>query len=214
MRERELAFFDTARFRRRTGSNNQVGNHRGPYEIREGAYLRSLDNAGRPACLPSPAPKRIQRHLALQAGAHIATLTVAVALAAMIFSEHSCAGSNKGMGTAICKAIGADANVSHLALEDVHARRTSTAGRPVLLLEGTVVLKGKGVSNHEAQAPAKLWVSLTDTDNRRLYSWPVEIPPGRLQQAPRYNFAARLESPPEGARNAMVTFVANEGPNL
>jgi hypothetical protein len=101
-------------------------------------------------------------------------------------------------------AIGLPVNVRGLAIEDVSARLGAVGEKNVLVVEGWIVNLRPG------QTPAPdLRIALRGADGRDLYVWTTRAPTRRLERAQRVRFAARLEAPPDGARDAIVKFVAS-----
>jgi hypothetical protein len=100
-------------------------------------------------------------------------------------------------------AIGLPVNLRGLAIENVRARIDESGDRKVLLVEGAIVNLRRG----ETAAP-DLRIALRAADRRELYVWTTRAPKDRLAGAERVGFTARLATPPEGAEDALVKFVA------
>lgn len=100
-------------------------------------------------------------------------------------------------------AIGLPVNARGLAIEDVSARLAEAGEKKVLVVEGWIVNLRSGRT-----ASPDLRIALRDANGRELYVWATRAPTSRLERAQRVRFAARLEAPPEGAKDAIVKFVA------
>jgi len=100
-------------------------------------------------------------------------------------------------------AIGLPVNVRGLAIEDVSARLGEAGEKKVLVVEGWIV----NLRPNRTTSP-DLRIALRDADGRELYVWATHAPTSQLERAQRVRFAARLEAPPEGAKDAIVKFVA------
>ena len=75
--------------------------------------------------------------------------------------------------------------------------------KSLLAVEGALVnLRGR-----ETAAPS-LRIALRAADGRELYVWTARAPKDRLGPGEREPFVARLASPPPGAVDALVKFVA------
>ncbi len=100
-------------------------------------------------------------------------------------------------------AIGLPVNLRGLAIENVRARIDASGDKKVLLVEGAIVNLRRG----ETAAP-DLRIALRARDGRELYVWTTRAPKDRLARGERVGFTARLATPPEGAEDALVKFVA------
>jgi predicted Zn finger-like uncharacterized protein len=100
-------------------------------------------------------------------------------------------------------AVGLPVNVRGLDIGAVRARMTDSGDKKVLVVEGAITNLREG----ETAAP-DLRIALRAGDGRELYVWTTRAPKDRLAQGESVRFAARLASPPEGARDALVKFLA------
>lgn len=103
------------------------------------------------------------------------------------------------------EAIGLRIDDKGLDIEDVRARLGTIGDKKVLMVEGSVV--NRLVKENDSP---ELSISLRDADGRELYVWTTHGPRGHLAKASRARFAARLEAPPEGVKEALVRFVSTK----
>jgi|ERR1700677_1912319 hypothetical protein len=99
-------------------------------------------------------------------------------------------------------AIGLPVNMRGLAIQDVHARSGEAGEKKYLLIEGWIV----NLRAAQTTSP-DLRIALRGSDGAELYVWTARAPRRRLERAERVRFAARLEAPPEAAKDAIVRFV-------
>jgi hypothetical protein len=99
-------------------------------------------------------------------------------------------------------AIGLPVNTRGLAIEDVHARSGEAGDKKYLMIEGWIV----NLLPAQTTSP-DLRIALRGSDGGELYVWTARAPRRRLERAERVRFAARLEAPPEAAKDAIVRFV-------
>jgi hypothetical protein len=99
-------------------------------------------------------------------------------------------------------AIGLPVNMRGLAIEDVHARSGEAGDKKYLMIEGWIV----NLRPAQTTSP-DLRIALRGADGAELYVWTARAPMRRLERAERVRFAARLEAPPEAAKDAIVRFV-------
>lgn len=109
-----------------------------------------------------------------------------------------------GLGLAF-DAVGLKTNDRGLDIEDVRARLGTIGDKKVLMVEGSVVNR----LAKENDSP-ELSISLRDADGRELYVWTTHGPKGHLAKTSSARFAARLEAPPEGVKEALVRFVSTK----
>jgi hypothetical protein len=100
------------------------------------------------------------------------------------------------------EAIGLPVNTLGLAIQDVHARSGEAGDKKYLMIEGWIV----NLRAAETTSP-DLRIALRGSNGEELYVWTARAPKRRLERAERVRFAARLEAPPEAAKDAIVTFV-------
>jgi hypothetical protein len=99
-------------------------------------------------------------------------------------------------------AIGLPVNTRGLAIEDVHARSGEAGDKKYLMIEGWIVnLRAEPTTSPD------LRIALRGSDGEELYVWAARAPRRRLERAERVRFSARLEAPPEAAKDAIVRFV-------
>jgi hypothetical protein len=107
-------------------------------------------------------------------------------------------------------AIGLPVNASGLAIQDVRARLGETGEKKYLMIEGWIV----NLRAAQTTSP-DLRIALRGSNGEELYVWTTRAPRRRLERAERVRFAARLEAPPEAAKDAIVDFVdAGNKPTL
>jgi hypothetical protein len=99
-------------------------------------------------------------------------------------------------------AIGLPVNTRGLAIQDVHARSGEAGDKKYLMIEGWIV----NLRAAQTTSP-DLRIALRGSDGGELYVWTARAPRRRLERAERVKFAARLEAPPEAAKDAIVRFV-------
>ena len=99
-------------------------------------------------------------------------------------------------------AIGLPVNTRGLAIQDVHARSGEAGEKKYLMIEGWIV----NLRAAQTTSP-DLRIALRGSDGTELYGWTARAPRRRLERAERVRFAARLEAPPEAAKDAIVRFV-------
>jgi hypothetical protein len=99
-------------------------------------------------------------------------------------------------------AIGLPANTRGLAIQDVHARSGEAGEKKYLMIEGWIV----NLRAAQTTSP-DLRIALRGSDGAELYVWTARAPRRRLERAERVRFAARLEAPPDAAKDAIVRFV-------
>ena len=99
-------------------------------------------------------------------------------------------------------AIGLPVNARGLAIQDVRARLGEAGEKKFLMIEGWIVnLRAEKTTSPD------LRIALRGSDGAELYVWTARAPRRRLERAERVRFAARLEAPPEAAKDAIVRFV-------
>ena len=90
-----------------------------------------------------------------------------------------------------------------LRLEDAHIRIGQIGDKKVLMVEAYIV----NPRSIELKAP-DLRILLRGDEGREIYAWTTHPPKDRIVPGERARFAARLEAPPEGASEAIVSFVS------
>jgi len=90
-----------------------------------------------------------------------------------------------------------------LAIEDVKAKIVSFDDRSTLVVEGMLTNRAS-----EAVKSSDIKISLVGPDRIERYAWITHPSQTRLGAGERVNFSARLESPPAGVVDAIVTMVA------
>jgi len=93
-------------------------------------------------------------------------------------------------------------------IEDLHVHLAPVGDRKVLTLEAMLI----NPRNFSGTLP-NLRIVLRGNDGREIYAWTTRPPKDRLEAAERARFAARLEAPPEGAAEAVVSFVDGGAPS-
>ncbi len=99
-------------------------------------------------------------------------------------------------------AIGLSVDLSGLAVENVRARLGEIGDKKVLVVEGSIVNMRAGDN-----VSPDLRIRLRDSGGNELYIWTTRAPKSRLLRGEHVLFAARLETPPEGVKDAVVEFV-------
>jgi hypothetical protein len=99
-------------------------------------------------------------------------------------------------------AIGLPVNVLGLEIEDVSARFGGSGDKKYLVVEGWIASLRATPTNSP-----DLTIVLRGSDGAELYVWTTHPPRRRLEGAERVRFEARLDSPPEDAKDAIVRFV-------
>ena len=92
---------------------------------------------------------------------------------------------------------------SNLAVGDVHARLVAADDKSTLIVEGS--LSNAGL---EAAQTRDLRIALVGSDRVERYVWTTHPSQTRLAAGERVKFVARLESPPAGVVDAIVSLVA------
>ena len=93
-------------------------------------------------------------------------------------------------------------------IEDLHVRLAMVGDRKMLTLDAMVI----NPRNFGGAVP-NLRIVLRGADGREIYGWTTHPPKDRLEASERARFAAKLEAPPEGAVEAIVSFVDGGAPS-
>ncbi len=106
----------------------------------------------------------------------------------------------------IYAAIGLPVNLDGLDLRDVSSElKTGPEGKH-LLIKGEIV----NLRNTTGNLP-NLQLALRGKDGRDLYNWQAPSPQKRIKAHDSIRFVARLDAPPEGARDVFVRFAKRGG---
>jgi hypothetical protein len=157
--------------------------HRAPERRPNPTALRKLPGFARRCCLP-------------------AAVIVVVAASMTALAERKRVVAMAPFAAPAFAAIGLPVNPRGLAIEGVRAQLGASGDKKVLIVDGWIA----NVRAGEAAAP-DLRIALRDDDGRELYVWTARAPADRLGRAERVRFAARLEAPPDGVKDAIVEFV-------
>jgi hypothetical protein len=102
---------------------------------------------------------------------------------------------------AFYKMVGLDVNLRGLSFRDVKVSTETVEGKPVLVIEGTIV----GESNKTMNLP-RLRFSVRDAKGTEIYAWNAVLEQAVLKPGDRAMFKSRLASPPAEARSVDVRF--------
>ncbi len=179
------------------------------WRVRPGATLTAPAASTRgalPRAEPTPrvraaAPRRLRR-LAGRIAAPLALAGLLAVSMVAIGARETIVGAAP-LAAGAYAAIGLPVNLRGLAIEDVRARLEQSGGATTLVVEGSIV----NLRQAETRAPA-LRIALRGKDARELYVWTTRAPKDALAPRERTSFAARLAAPPEGAKDALVKFLA------
>jgi len=181
------------------------------WELRLPATLTGSASStrGAPAALerslrrPAPPTRRLRRL--------VARLAIPIAAAGLLATSMGAIAARRAIVAAapatagVYAAIGLPVNLRGLSIEGVHARLEQSGGGTTLVVEGAIA----NLRSSETVAPP-LRIILRSADSRELYVWTARASKDRLAARERAPFAARLASPPEGARDAVVKFASPE----
>lgn len=149
------------------------------------------------------------REIPLRLGNKIRWLTVPLILASLCAASTAALGARERLVAMapvlapVYAAIGLPVNVRGLAIENVSARLADIGDKRFLVVEGSVV----NLRATDAASP-DLRIALRGADGRELYVWTARAAKARLAKGEQARFAARLEAPPDGVKDAIVKFVA------
>jgi predicted Zn finger-like uncharacterized protein len=99
------------------------------------------------------------------------------------------------------KVVGLEVNVRGLAFKDIKVSNETVDGKPVLVIEGTIV----GESKKPVELP-RLRFSVRDAQGAEIYAWNAVLEQPVLKPGERAYFKSRLASPPPEGRNIDVRF--------
>ena len=102
---------------------------------------------------------------------------------------------------AFYKMAGLDVNLRGLSFKDVKASTETVDGKPVLVIEGSVV----GDARKPVDLP-RLRFSLRDAQGAEIYAWNTVLDQTLLRPGERIQFKSRLASPPAEGRNIDIRF--------
>jgi len=97
--------------------------------------------------------------------------------------------------------VGLDVNLRRLAFKDVKVTSETVAGKPVLVIQGTIV----GESRHPVELP-RLRFAVRDAQGTEIYAWNSVLEQTVLKPGDRASFTSRLASPPAEGRSIDVRF--------
>jgi predicted Zn finger-like uncharacterized protein len=178
------------------------------WRVRPGATLAALAASTRGA-LPRAEPPKVRAAAPGRLRSLAGRIAVPLAVAGVLAASMAAIGARETIVAAVPLAAGAYAaiglpvNLRGLAIEDVRARLEQSGGSTTLVVEGSLA----NLRQAETRAPA-LRIALRGADARELYVWTTRAPKDALAPHERASFAARLAAPPEGAKDALVKFVA------
>jgi predicted Zn finger-like uncharacterized protein len=99
------------------------------------------------------------------------------------------------------KMVGLDVNLRGLAFKDIKVSNEIVDGKPVLVIEGTIV----GETKKPVELP-RLRFSVRDAQGTEIYAWNAVLEQPVLKPGERAYFKSRLASPPPEGRNIDVRF--------
>jgi predicted Zn finger-like uncharacterized protein len=99
------------------------------------------------------------------------------------------------------KVVGLEVNVRGLAFKDIKVSNETVDGKPVLVIEGTIV----GESKKPVELP-RLRFSVRVAKGAEIYAWNAVLEQPVLKPGERAYFKSRLASPPPEGRNIDVRF--------
>ena len=99
------------------------------------------------------------------------------------------------------KMVGLEVNLRGLAFKDVKITNETVDGKPVLVIEGTIV----GQTRAPVELP-RLRFSVRDAQGAEIYAWNAVLEQPVLNPGERAYFKSRLASPPPEGRNIDVRF--------
>jgi hypothetical protein len=99
------------------------------------------------------------------------------------------------------KLVGLEVNLRGLAFKDVKVSHETVDGKPVLVIEGTIV----GETRKPVELP-RLRFSVRDAQGAEIYAWNAVLEQPVLNPGERAYFKSRLASPPPEGRNIDVRF--------
>ncbi len=97
--------------------------------------------------------------------------------------------------------VGLEVNLRGLAFKDIKVSNETVDGKPVLVIEGTIV----GDSKKPVELP-RLRFSVRDAQGTEIYAWNAVLEQPVLKPGERAYFKSRLASPPPEGRNIDVRF--------
>ena len=99
------------------------------------------------------------------------------------------------------KMVGLEVNLRGLAFKDIKVGNETVDGKPVLVIEGTIV----GQTKNPVELP-RLRFSVRDAQGTEIYAWNAVLEQPVLKPGERAYFKSRLASPPPEGRNIDVRF--------
>ena len=99
------------------------------------------------------------------------------------------------------KTVGLEVNLRGLAFKDIKVSNEIVDGKPVLVIEGTIV----GETKKPVELP-RLRFSVRDAQGTEIYAWNAVLEQPVLKPGERAYFKSRLASPPPEGRNIDVRF--------
>jgi predicted Zn finger-like uncharacterized protein len=97
--------------------------------------------------------------------------------------------------------VGLEVNLRGLAFKDIKVSNETVDGKPVLVIEGTIV----GETGKPVELP-RLRFSVRDAQGTEIYAWNAVLEQPVLKPGERAYFKSRLASPPPEGRNIDVRF--------
>ncbi|MGJ5206053.1 MJ0042-type zinc finger domain-containing protein [Bradyrhizobium sp. HKCCYLR20261] len=97
--------------------------------------------------------------------------------------------------------VGLDVNLRGLSFKDVKIATETVDGKPVLVIEGTIVSMTK-----KAVDLPRLRFSVRDAQGMEIYAWNALLEQTALKPGERTTFKSRLASPPPEGRNIDIRF--------
>ena len=97
--------------------------------------------------------------------------------------------------------VGLEVNLRGLAFKDIKISNETVDGKPVLVIEGTII----GQTKNPVELP-RLRFSVRDAQGAEVYAWNAVLEQSVLKPGERAYFKSRLASPPPEGRNIDVRF--------
>ncbi|MCC2098935.1 MAG: hypothetical protein KDJ29_18740 [Hyphomicrobiales bacterium] len=140
------------------------------------------------------------------------TSAPAMVFLAFIIAPGMLLGARKAIVTAapgtakLYAAIGMPVNLDGLDLRDVSSVLKSDDSGRYLLIRGEIT----NLRNGKTRLP-NLQLALRGPDGRAMYTWQAPSPTKSIKARDSIHFVARLDSPPEGAKDVVVEFARKDG---
>jgi predicted Zn finger-like uncharacterized protein len=167
-------------------------------------WLRQAEDDVTPAESP-PAPRRSRRRLRLPFASPISLSTACAAMAALALALmiwRTDVVRLLPQTASFYQLVGLEVNVRGLSFKDVKLTTENVDGKPVLVVEGTIV--------DETRKPVelpRLRFIVRDENGTEIYAWNAMLEQAMLKPGDKAWFRSRLASPPPEGRSIDVRFV-------